>query len=309
MFLKPYRVKTQTSMKASDRKKLRSDVRSQFPSLSDDDVATLIPIKEEMVSFKINTHSDDNAVLYYSGKNPVFYHIFKSLFPTVYTMWQHPEILPSFRTWPPVFEKLQKGADLMLPGVVPDNQPSPRMFGNLRKGELVSIKIAGNKAPVALGKTLLSGEDMYMSGLRGKGVQVLHILGDSLWEHGDRSTPPHIPEQLPPSTDEDNSVMEDTDPAASSPVGDGVDPDENAEKMESLDISEEAASTSATQGEEEEKEDDVVNDEQEEETDPVAEMDKLLHFCFVCAVKSRVKKADLPLLTGQFLRNFMQPFR
>ena len=35
--------------------------------------------------------------------------------------------------------------DLMLPGVIPDNRPSPKMFGKLQKGELVTINVAGNK--------------------------------------------------------------------------------------------------------------------------------------------------------------------
>ncbi|KAK3783157.1 hypothetical protein RRG08_046951 [Elysia crispata] len=311
MFLKPFRVKTQTSIKASDRKKLRTDIQDQFPSLSDEDVTKLIPAKEEMMSVKINTHGDDNVILYCAGKVPVFYHIFKSLFPTVYTMWQHPDILPSFRTWPPVFEKLQKGADLMLPGVIPDNQPSPKMFGNLQKGDLVSVKIAGNKAPVALGKALLSGEDMYMSGLRGKGVQVLHILGDSLWDHGDRSTPPSIPEAVPQADEEDN--VEDIESASDATGNEALDSDRHLEQLESLDISEqtncqEEASIAAAASTSECTNDEDPGEEEEEEKDPVAEMDALLSFCFACAVKSRIKKGDLPLLTSHFFRNFMQPF-
>ena len=34
------------------------------------------------MSVKINTHGDDNVIVYCTGKVPVFYHIFKSLFPT-----------------------------------------------------------------------------------------------------------------------------------------------------------------------------------------------------------------------------------
>ncbi|RUS70191.1 hypothetical protein EGW08_022044 [Elysia chlorotica] len=312
MFLKPFRVKTQTSIKASDRKKLRSDIQCQFPSLSDEDVAKLIPTKEEMMSVKINTHGDDNVIVYSVGKVPVFYHIFKSLFPTVYTMWQHPDILPSFRTWPPVFEKLQKGADLMLPGVIPDNQPSPKMFGTLKKGDLVSVKIAGNKAPVALGKALLSGEDMYMSGLRGKGVQVLHILGDSLWEHGDRSTPPHIPEAMP-QTNEEDDAEENADSSAGAVGNEATDSEGHLQQLESLNISEQTdcpgeAAAAADSTSECAKDEDDEEEEEEDEKDPVAEMDELFNFCFACAVKSRVKKGDLPLLTSHFFRNYMQPF-
>lgn len=39
------------------------------------------------------------------------------------------------------------------------------------------------------------------------------------------------------------------------------------------------------------------------------QMDDLLNFCFACALKSKIKKNDLPLLTGNLLRNYMQPFR
>ena len=38
-----------------------------------------------------------------------------------------------------------------------------------------------SRAPVSLGQAVLSGEDMYMSAMKGKGVHPIHILGDHLW--------------------------------------------------------------------------------------------------------------------------------
>ena len=38
------------------------------------------------------------------------------------------------------------------------------------------------------------------------------------------------------------------------------------------------------------------------------DMDDLLKFCFKCAIKGRVGKKDLPLLTSTFLKGHMQPF-
>ncbi|XP_005101830.1 eukaryotic translation initiation factor 2D [Aplysia californica] len=317
MFLKPFRVKTQTSVKSSDRKKLRSDILNQYPCLTEQDVATLVPNKEEMSATKICTSGDDNVLVYSVAKNPIFYDIFKRLYPTVYTLWQFPEMLPTFRTWPPVFSKLQKGADLMLPGVIPDKRPSPKMFGNLQKGDLVTVTVAGNKAPVALGKALLSGEDMYMSALRGKGVSVLHIAGDTLWEFGDKSNPPCIPEPVPKSGEDDDGDNKEGNPNEA--VGASVVADLENVKLEGDPTESVQGTSDATEVDDQsslgaalmEGKDEGGSDEEEDEEeqrDPVAEMDERLHFCFACAIKGRVKKSELPVLTGNFLRNYMQPF-
>jgi len=37
------------------------------------------------------------------------------------------------------------------------------------------------RAPVAVGRAALSGSDMFESAMRGKGVQIIHMLGDELW--------------------------------------------------------------------------------------------------------------------------------
>ncbi|XP_059175627.1 eukaryotic translation initiation factor 2D-like [Physella acuta] len=308
MFQKPFRVKTQTSIKSSDRKKLRADILKQFSVLTESDVTVLVPNKEEMSITKINTSADENILVYFTGKNPIFFENFKTLYPTVYTLWQYPSLLPVFRTWPPVFEKLQKGADLMLPGVISDKEPSPKMFGNLKKGDLVCISIAGNKSPLALGKALLSGEDMYMSAMRGKGVQVLHIMGDNLWELGDKSRPPLVPEDVP-SVDGGDGEGEGTE-GQSPPTGDGG-LTELADGVVGLEVGGDDKTSDQPVGTAANNESSDVSSEDEEkveEEDPIDEMDELLHFCFACAIKAKVQKSDLPLLTSHFLRNFMQPY-
>ena len=37
------------------------------------------------------------------------------------------------------------------------------------------------RAPVAVGSILMSGSDMFDSGMKGKGIHALHLLGDELW--------------------------------------------------------------------------------------------------------------------------------
>ncbi|XP_046405879.1 eukaryotic translation initiation factor 2D isoform X2 [Ischnura elegans] len=68
----------------------------------------------------------------------------------------------------------------MLPGVVLEEPFTIKSFGNLKKGDLVSINLTDNMAPVAVGTAALSSFDMYMSAKRGKGVHIVHYNGDLL---------------------------------------------------------------------------------------------------------------------------------
>lgn len=91
----------------------------------------------------------------------------------------------------------------MLPGLIFDGELSPKKLGNLPKGAPCSVSVIENRcarekffavakfvikknkityrAPIAVGKTNISSLDMFECGMRGKGVQILHIFGDFLW--------------------------------------------------------------------------------------------------------------------------------
>ena len=92
------------------RKRVRRDIGKLFPDLTPEYLLQIIPAKEDMTIAKIYTHSGDSLILYCVQRNPVFIEAFKELIPTVYTMWNFPDLLPVFRTWPPVFSKLKGGA-------------------------------------------------------------------------------------------------------------------------------------------------------------------------------------------------------
>ena len=72
MFTKPFRVKSNTQMKGSDKKKLKANVKKCFPSISDEDLNVLLPMKEEIVVNKIFTFSEESCLVYIHKKNAVF---------------------------------------------------------------------------------------------------------------------------------------------------------------------------------------------------------------------------------------------
>ncbi|XP_071799844.1 eukaryotic translation initiation factor 2D-like [Asterias amurensis] len=299
MFRKAFHTRSNIAIRGSDRRKLRSTICEQFPRLDADQVAELTPNKDDMTVMKIITHADCIVYVYCLTGTPVFFQIEKQLYPTVYTLWKHPDLLPSLSTWPPVLDKISGGADLMLPGVVPQNGGLPQ----LSKGQLCAIALVGNQAAVAIGRASMATVDMVANGMKGRGVQVIHCFKDMLWSIGDKSPLPDIPL---PNLEVDSKDRNSSDPSSSPEQGNPLPDAGQDEKGLHLDgLSLEDASARAAG-------DDVRVGEQEEveEEDPISasdRMDKLLYQCTLHCLKSSVKSTDLPLLTSNFYRSHIVP--
>nr|XP_020441097.1 eukaryotic translation initiation factor 2D [Monopterus albus] len=304
MFVRPFRVKSNTVIKGSDRRKLKDNISAAFPSLSADELSELVPNKEELNVVKIYAHKGDAVKLYVLHKNPLFFELEKQLYPTVYALWRYPTVLPTFRTWPPVLQKLIGGADLMLPGVVVPSSGLP----DLKQGDCCAVTLVNNSAPVAVGTAAVSSAEMQNLGMKGRGVCVLHTYMDNLWAFGDKSGPPSLPD---PESEEQGAN------------GGECEIDEEDEKEEDEKCVDEeqqthgetvtdqaSSSTEELSLAEKEEENGVKGNEKDEENQedqktPQAMMDALLLQCFLHALKSKVKKSELPLLTSTFLRNHM----
>lgn len=297
MFAKTFRVKSNTVIKGSDRRKLKADISAAFPALSADELSDLVPNKEELNVVKIYAHKGDAVTLYVLHKNPLFFELEKRLYPTVYMLWRYPAALPTFRTWPPVVQKLVGGADLMLPGVVVPSSGLP----DVRQGDCCAVTLVNNRAPVAVGTAAVSSAEMHSLGMKGRGVCVLHTYMDNLWAFGDKSCPP----TLPYAESEGQGVN-----------GDEYEVDEEVEECVEEEqspgetvIDQVCSGTEELSLTEQEEEKGEKGNEQEDEDDdlrtPQEIMDALLLQCFFHALKSKVKKSELPLLTSTFLRNHM----
>lgn len=154
--------------------------------------------------------------------------------------------------------------------------------------------------PIAIGKTALSGEDMYMSAMRGRGVNVIHIYKDNLWSLGDQSImPPFIAkpvkhveiqnETVEAASDVDNnnnSDNKDTEEKVLTESG-----EENLHTdMEGLKIESETSDENAT----------ASNFEQENKEFEMN--DELLKTVFLAAIKFKSKDVKLPLIVSTFTK-------
>ncbi|KAJ6659907.1 hypothetical protein lerEdw1_018363 [Lerista edwardsae] len=314
MFAKAFRAKSNTAIKGSDRRKLRADVAASFPTLTSEQLSELVPNKEELNVIKLYTHKGEALTVYANGRNPVIFEIEKTLYPTVYTLWSHPHLLPVFTTWPPVLQKLVGGADLMLPGVIVPSSGFPQVD----RGTLCAITVVGNRVPVAIGIAIMSTTEMVAAGMKGKGFTVLHTYMDHLWGFGDKTCPPTIaPLEAEPAEMEgaENEKQEDEGeegnaPESNSlPVDPPLQPDaeylSTKEAVQSAEVRETEASSENGAAETAEAKNPDIPQEVEDSRSPQEQMDLLLHQCFFHALKCKVKKSELPLLTSTFLRNYM----
>lgn len=92
--------------------------------------------------------------------------------------------------------------------VLPCFQLGPTAYGKFEKGLPAAVNTLENKAPQAVGITAQSSMDMYMSARRGKGITILQVYRDHLWELGSKSPPPAMgpafSEPVPESAESEN---------------------------------------------------------------------------------------------------------
>jgi translation initiation factor 2D len=214
-----------------------------------------------------------------------------------------------FTTWPLVLEKLQSGADLMLPGIVLKSSDLNEL-GSFPKGRVTGINLVGNKSAVGVGVTAVSSTGIAMNGMRGKGVVVLHVYQDYLWEMGKKVLIPHIPDDKE-TTDTEFSL-------------DAIQLDSDAEQpSDTVKLSQEVSFANETEEEQHSSVQTTATNDADEAEEPIfapgsredgqmnsslaaCDIDSLLVWCFLCALQSKVQKSDLPLLTSTLYSDLMQ---
>lgn len=289
MFIKAFKVKSNVQVKASDKKKIRQKISSQFPNLSEENLNKIASTKDSFMNIKIITHSGDLVTIYSVDKRPMFFEIDdkNKLYPTVYALWLVPDLCALFTTHANVFPKLANGADLMLPGVVRQEGTDLRSWGRHEKGDVVAVNLTSNKAAVAVGALNRSSEDMYMSAGTGVCVNVIHVFGDKLW-----SIEPTVCMQIP-HLEAVVSVPKSNDFPS---LADSM---KKPDKKEVVDEGKPEIEEVTNEVQELELKEEVI----EEPASP----DKILKDAFLTALKLDGKKLVLPLLTSNFYRLHVLP--
>ncbi|KAF3397856.1 Translation machinery-associated protein 64 [Penicillium rolfsii] len=111
----------------------------------------------------------------------------KRLYPTVYTLWQNPNLVPLLYTPEMVMKKLHGGADLMTPGLA-NEPPFPE---RAIKGAVVAVAgLDRHTVPLFVGICEIDVSALgEVQGTKGHAVRGLHWEGDELWAWSSSSRP------------------------------------------------------------------------------------------------------------------------
>ena len=124
-----------------------------------------------------------------------------NMYPTVYTLWHNPRIVPLLYTPLGVVEKMQAGADLMTPGL----QRGPPFPTKATKGAVVAIaSLEAPTVPMVVGTCDIDISALSkVQGTKGHAVSTLHWAGDELWSWSATSQPGSDPPHAIDGWDDD----------------------------------------------------------------------------------------------------------
>ena len=109
----------------------------------------------------------------------LWFRVHDRMYPTVYTLWKNPAIVPLLHTTSDVVSKLQGGADLMTPGLA----RGPPFPAKARKGAVVAVASMDRPSvPLVVGTAEIDICDLrQVQGTKGHAVENMHWAGDELW--------------------------------------------------------------------------------------------------------------------------------
>nr|CEL65301.1 TPA: GM12258, related [Neospora caninum Liverpool] len=224
MFRKKAGLGTLSLLGNKERKKLREQALRALPLLVEADFDLLLPPKDEISVAKLqfppassgpasgaatgpsltNSRGSNRGTVYLCRGEPIFFEVNGVILPSVYALWQCPEMLPTFVVHAPVSSFILKGADLMLPGIIwtltlqgletqkaekaenPDGRSLPP---GIEAMQVWSVRVAGNPLPFAVGCSAVSAASLQHLAGKGKALEMVHAYGDGLWQIGSQSSP------------------------------------------------------------------------------------------------------------------------
>ncbi|XP_028170113.1 eukaryotic translation initiation factor 2D isoform X1 [Ostrinia furnacalis] len=310
MFVKPYKLKSNNTLKNSEKKHLVQRIQDEFPGVPEGRVKELVPVKSNSSCMKLVLHSGDTVGVYVVDGFPMMIETSEALVPTVCTLWKIPEFLPTLIVHSPVLPKVAGGAPLYLPGVVRGALP------RFRRGQLLAACSQDNAAAGLVGRATISVQDtQYMAA--GVCLDAIQVFGDLLCKDTKFSKieRPKLGPASYPSSDVTEHLATDLSQLSVEPVKEewpslvkqppAPAPAAHAPRI----IEDTPANDIAPVDEPEDDLDDTALTEssQIEEDGIPSDMDGLLRWSLLSLLKLDGKQLELPLKTNLLYKNHLMP--
>ncbi|CAL5226777.1 g9634 [Coccomyxa viridis] len=306
MFKKKAEVLTSRPLSGKDVKALKRRVEVSFPDLFPDDIDLLFPAKSEVQLIKMKNRATAYTC---NGPSPLFFDPEGRgdlLVPTCYAMWRFPRILDKLYTYSEVSPKVLGGADLFLQGLITPEGG----LGHFSAEDLRAVSIPQNAYPFAVGTMEVSSDDVAKTGLKGKGLKLLHHYPDQLWAMGDKSVPNagFTPVRIFPQDSASNGSAA---PAQADVAGLSLSDDSSAQATDghaNADRAAAASTAAAAAPSAAKNEAEEPNSEQASIAAAAAPLsqDELIEVCLLEGLHA-VTDGELPMLTSDFYAKHMLP--
>jgi PUA domain protein len=166
-------VHSRSNIKSSVQRGLKTKFVSQFPGL-EGAIDNLIPKKSQAEMIKC----EERVQLYSVDGDIVLFQHFDDLIPTLRVVHKYADCFPKVQVDRGAIKFVLSGANVMCPGLTSQGGKLPEE--NIEVDSIVTIYAEGKDSALAIGKLLMSTDDMKLIN-KGHGIELLHYLGDGLW--------------------------------------------------------------------------------------------------------------------------------
>ncbi|KAM3958321.1 eukaryotic translation initiation factor 2D [Aphomia sociella] len=319
MFAKSYKLKSNNTLKNSEKKHLAHRIQNDFRGVTEEKVKVLVPVKSNTSCMKLVLHSGETVGVYVVDGLPTMIETGDQLVPTVCALWKVPELIPIISIHSPVLPKVLGGAALYLPGVIlPAGGVGFPMFP---RGALLAACTSDNAAAVIVGRAVLSSGDMLLRAA-GTCLEAIHVYGDLLCKDikFEKIECPKLGPASYNGTDPADSLATDISQLSVQPNAKEEWPSlvktvqlahptpvPNEPKIISDDP--QTISTQAVENMEvTENDESVMTEDSQLEDDGIpTDMDGLLQWCLLSFIKLESRRVELPLKTNLLYKNHLMP--
>ncbi|CAH2055994.1 unnamed protein product, partial [Iphiclides podalirius] len=316
MFGKAYKLKSNNTLKNSEKKHLAQRILNEFPTATDEKIRELVPVKSNSSCMKLILHSGETVGVYVVDGVPVMIETGDILVPTTCALWKVPDLLPTLIIHSPVLPKLAGGAPLYAPGV---NLADPVKFPCYQRGALIAAATVDNGAVGAVGQATISSSDLLRTNM-GVCMEPLQVFGDLLCKdpkfaklERPKFQPPaysnepddittniaQLTIQKPIKEEWPSLVREETKPSdiASTPSPVLNEPTIISEQEPVVEKNEESELDNSV----------ITDNSLMNENSIPTDMDELLKWCLLSFIKLEGKNIQLPLKTNLLYKNHLIP--
>lgn len=169
-------IKGESPMKSSFSRNLKQELLNKYPNMTAEQLDEILPKKKPISLIKC----EDRLSLYACDSQILFAQFYTDEYiPHLKFVHKFPrECFKSLQVDKGAIKFILGGSDIMCPGITSKGGVIPS--DDVKVGDLVFVYAEGKESALCVGKLKMSGEDIKTQN-KGIAVEVIHYLGDGLW--------------------------------------------------------------------------------------------------------------------------------